>query len=143
MSRCDYTDECNNNWGLIRWLGAVKSAIYGRRGQQFLRELIETLDAMPEKRLIADELEADGAVCALGAVGQRRGIRLDQLDPYDPESVAHAFRISPTLVREITYVNDESYIRPSEDPAERRWTIVREWAKSHIEKPIEQTEVKP
>ena len=70
MSRSGYSDECDG-WDLIRWRGAVASAIRGQRGQAFLREMLSALDAMPEKRLISEELERDGEVCAMGAVGQR------------------------------------------------------------------------
>jgi hypothetical protein len=37
MSRSGYSDDLEN-WSLIRWRGAVASAIRGRRGQAFLRE---------------------------------------------------------------------------------------------------------
>lgn len=60
MSRSGYTEDCDDNWQLIRWRGAVASAIRGKRGQAFLRELLAALDAMPEKRLIADALVFDG-----------------------------------------------------------------------------------
>lgn len=59
MSRHGYTDSCDDNFALIRWRGAAKSAIRGKRGQAFLRELLAALDAMPEKRLIARELVDD------------------------------------------------------------------------------------
>ena len=34
MSRSGYTDECDG-WELVRWRGAVNSAIRGKRGQAF------------------------------------------------------------------------------------------------------------
>lgn len=37
MSRSGYTDDCDDQWALIRWRGAVNSAIKGKRGQQALR----------------------------------------------------------------------------------------------------------
>ena len=63
MSRSGYDDYdgCENpEWALIRWRGAVHSALCGKRGQAFLREMALALDEMGEKRLIADELEAHG-----------------------------------------------------------------------------------
>jgi hypothetical protein len=60
MSRSGYTEECEDNWQTIRWRGAVKSAIRGKRGQAFLREMLAALDAMPEKRLIAGDLVFKG-----------------------------------------------------------------------------------
>jgi hypothetical protein len=46
MSRSGYSDD-HSEWDLIRWRGAVASAIRGKRGQAFLRELLVALDAMP------------------------------------------------------------------------------------------------
>lgn len=125
MSRSGY-DYDGDNWDLIRWRGAVNSAIRGRRGQRFLRELVEALDALAERELIADELEADGAYCALGAVGARRGIPLADLDPYDRERVAEVFGIAPALAAEVMFMNDE-IVWQREKRAER-WALVRDWA---------------
>ena len=60
MSRSGYVDGDDDQWASIRYRGAVKSAIRGRRGQAFLREMLAALDAMPEKRLIAGDLVFDG-----------------------------------------------------------------------------------
>ena len=133
MSRSGYTDECENTWDMIRWAGARKSAVRGRRGQAFFRDLIAALDAMPEKALIANELEADGEVCALGALGRQRGMDMEDLDPEDAEVVAAAFGISETLARETVYINDEDG-RRGETP-EERWKRVREWAERQLLKP--------
>ena len=66
MSRSGYTDECDG-WELVRWRGAVNSAIRGKRGQAFLNEMVTALDAMQEKRLVSGLLETgDGDCCALG-----------------------------------------------------------------------------
>src|ERR1700722_1111238 len=90
MSRSGYNDDCEQ-WALICWRGAVNSAIKGARGQAFLAELIAALDALPEKRLIATELEQEGAVCAIGAVGRARGVDMSKLDPDNPERVSSTF----------------------------------------------------
>jgi hypothetical protein len=58
MSRSGYSDE-GDHWDMIRWRGAVKSAMRGKRGQAFLRELRDTLDAMPEKRLVSGAFRRD------------------------------------------------------------------------------------
>ena len=66
MSRSGYSDDCDT-WPLICWRGAVASALRGKRGQQFLIELRDALDAMPEKRLIAEQLQdGTGCHCTLG-----------------------------------------------------------------------------
>lgn len=126
MSRHNYSDDLDQ-WDLIRWRGQVASAIRGKRGQRLLLDLIAALDAMPEKVLIAEDLiDAEGDVCALGAVGVRRGISMGKLDPEEPETVAEAFDIAEQLAREIAYVNDEGG-RYGETPQER-WRRVRAWA---------------
>jgi hypothetical protein len=130
MSRSGYNDYDGDNWDLIRWRGAVTSAIKGRRGQAFLKEMLAVLDAMPEKRLASDELEHQGEVCALGAVGRARQIDMSKIDPHDPPQVAPAFGISEALAREIVYVNDEGCW--GVDTPEKRFERVRTWVVSQI-----------
>jgi hypothetical protein len=60
MSRSGYTDDQEDQWAFIRYRGAVTSAIRGKRGQAFLREMLASLDAMPDKRLITGALVFDG-----------------------------------------------------------------------------------
>src|SRR5437879_4918550 len=97
MSRSGYSDDGDNDWGLICWRGAVASAIKGKRGQEFLYEMLHALAALPERKLIANDLEAEGSVCALGAVGKARGIDMKGIDPEDREKVAEVFGIAPAL----------------------------------------------
>ena len=108
MSRSGYMDDCEQ-WDLIRWRGQVASAIRGKRGQAFLLEMWKAIQMLPEPKLIANELEADGAVCAIGAVGKVRGVDLSALDPEDYEGIAEAFGIPHQLAQEIMYFNDECY----------------------------------
>lgn len=129
MGRSGYSDSCEG-WELIRWRGAVKSAIRGKRGQEFLTKLVAALDALPEKRLIADELQtADGDVCAIGSVGKMQGIDMSKLDPYESDEVAAAFDISPALVKELSYINDDWTWRGT---PEERFLTVRKWAVSKL-----------
>lgn len=108
MSRSGYSDDCDDEWALIRWRGAVASAIRGKRGQAMLREMVLALDALPEKRLAAGELVTEGGdCCALGAVGLSRGLDMAPIDPHDLDSVAEAFNLTNALVAEIAYHNDE------------------------------------
>jgi hypothetical protein len=164
VSRSGYSEDMDDQWALIRWRGAVNSAIRGKRGQSFLRELLAALDAMPQKALIADELAtADGEFCALGVVGAARGIDMEKIDPHDPESVAPAFGIAEALAREIVYHNDEAcddwmwcdieiagpmrpwlYERhrvsrsmPDPNAAEKRWRHMRAWVAEQIAKESE------
>jgi hypothetical protein len=107
VSRSGYSDDCDG-WALIRWRGAVASAIRGKRGQSALREIVEALDALPNKRLASDSLvNADGEYCTLGALGRARGLDMGPIDPEDREAVAANFGISEALAAEIMYENDQ------------------------------------
>jgi hypothetical protein len=124
MSRANYSEDLDN-WDLIRWRGQVASAIRGKRGQGFLGDLLVALDSLPEKRLIADDLEnEEGEVCAIGALGKARGIDMKRIDPEEPEVVAAVFGIAEQLAREIVYMNDEYF--DTETPEERH-RVMRKW----------------
>lgn len=131
MSRSGYSEEGDyDQWQNIRWRGAVTSAFRGRRGQEFLREMMVALDALPEKRLVERELEADGQVCALGAVGRARGLDMSRIDPEDHDTVAGKFGVAHAMACEIMYYNDEGSYR-SETP-EDRFVRMRKWVVSAI-----------
>lgn len=161
MSRSGYSEDCDG-WDLVRWRGAVASAIRGARGQAALRELLAALDALPEKRLAADSLmTAEGEFCTLGALGKARGIDLASIDPDDRQAVAEAFGVAEALAAEIMYLNDEHIstyhwvTEHLEGPArpgypdfgrlqrtvcvedngapERRWHYMRNWVAKQIE----------
>lgn len=148
MSRSGYTDDCYDMWELIRWRGAVKSSIRGKRGQAFLRELLDALDDMPEKRLIAHSFGEAGAYCTLGAIGAKRGVTMpkvstdwrgaadDEFDPEDSDGIREAARtalgIPDALAAEIMFENDEGGW--NETP-EARWQRMRAWAAKRIKEP--------
>lgn len=91
-----------------------------------MRKLLAALDAMPEKRLITDEIsDGHGGVCALGAVDPNA-----KVDQDDSKAVAAHFGIAPALAAEIVYENDEG-VRRVEDP-EERWERMRAWVKKQI-----------
>ena len=124
MSRSGYSDDCDG-WSLICWRGAVESALRCKRGQEFLKQLADSLDEMPVKRLIAHDLEAHGEFCTIGVLGAKRGVDMAKLDPNDREEVAGVFGIAPAMAAEIVFMNDEgSYL--AETP-EQRWTRMRKW----------------
>lgn len=128
MSRSGYSEDIDN-WDLIRWRGQVTSAIKGKRGQQLLKEMAVALDEMPDKKLITGELKQNGSYCALGVVGAKRGIDLDNFDPDNSEEIADRFNIAHQLAKEIAYMNDEvcGYKTPEE-----RWAYMRDWVERLI-----------
>jgi hypothetical protein len=128
MSRSGYSDDLEQ-WSLIRWRGQVKSAIRGKRGQKFFLDLLAALDAMPEKRLIANSLgTAGGEVCALGALGPAKGANLAEIDTYDYDGLGELFGIAPQLAQEVMNENDECYA----SSPEQRWQRMREWALGNL-----------
>ncbi len=129
MSRSGYSDDCGG-WDLICWRGAVNSALRGKRGQAFLVELRDALDAMPEKRLVADTLEADGQFCTLGVLGAKRGVDMSTIDAHCGEAVSEAFEIAPAMAAEVVFENDECRWN---ETTEQRWQRMRKWIDSHIQ----------
>lgn len=132
MSRSGYSDD-HDNWELIKWRGMVASAVRGKRGQRLLSELAAAMDAMPEKRLIAHELQnEDGEHCALGVVGAARGIDLSKIDPDAPEQVSADFDIAECLAQEIVFINDDDFGWDRGETPEKRWQRVRKWVDEQI-----------
>ena len=132
MTRSGYQDDLDQ-WDLIRWRGAVESAMRGKRGQAFLREMLAALDALPEKALDASVIVQQGekpGCCAMGAVAIARGIEADALkiDPEDPEAVGKLFNISRAMAQEIAFYNDEW----GHETPEARWERMRRWVERKI-----------
>lgn len=123
MSRSGYSEDLDP-LALGRWRGIIASATRGKRGQQFFRDVIAALDALPEKKLTRNALEKDGAVCTLGALGRFRALELSNLDTYDHEQLGEVFGVAHQLAQEVMYVNDEWRY----DSEEQRWVRVRAWA---------------
>lgn len=114
MSRSGYSDDYDDPLALGRWRQAVKRAIEGKRGQALLRDLLLTLDAMPDKRLYTGSFAtADGEFCTLGAHAARKGVKVDDLgdieDGCDTAIVGARFGIAPAMAAEIMYMNDENF----------------------------------
>ncbi len=130
MSRSGYSDGLDQ-WDLIRWRGQVASATRGKRGQALFRDLLAALDAMPEKVLIAHELEKDGEVCALGALGKARQLNMQDVDPEEPDQVAAMFNIASQLAQEIVYHNDEGGMY--DETTQHRWQRMRAWVAAQIQ----------
>ena len=131
MSRCGYSDDLDQR-DLAMWRGHVASAIRGKRGQELLRDMRLALDAMPEKRLIRDELEEDGEVCALGAVGRYRKLDLTEVDGHDHERLGSLLNVAPCLVQEVEFINDEWGLHNSSP--EQVWQSVSGWVDKMLAK---------
>lgn len=135
MGRSGYVDDCDEDYNnsLFLYMRAVENALHGKRGQKFLRELIAALDAMPEKKLIREELELEtGEVCALGSVGKARGIDMRDIDTTDRRALAKTFGIAPSMAGEIMFQNDDDFNWVGTETDEQRWTRIRKWAVDNL-----------
>ena len=133
MSRHGYADKYEGNLDLYRQ--AVKRAIEGKRGQAFLREMRDALDAMPNKRLQADMLadSKTGECCAMGSVAFARGMNVDNIDAEFVPGIGTLFGIATSLAQEIAYENDEYRIYGKGPPTpEERWQHMRKWVEKNI-----------
>lgn len=135
-------DEDFNNQAML-WEANQERSLRGRRGQAALRELESALLALPEKRLIADELENErGEVCAVGALAKYKGHENpmigDAFGDNDELSVneGEIERVTVQLAEEmgmphlvalaVVYQNDDSYVIVT---PEQRYDKVLRWAR--------------
>lgn len=118
MSRIIYDEWDEEDWGLRagRWFGRVRSSFLGRKGQNALRETEAALLALPQKRLIANELCDGSDVCVLGAVGLVKGITakdLQGLGELDCDEISEwaekNLGFKPTLAWVLHEWNDEDF----------------------------------
>ena len=162
VSRSGYYDDgdCDSTEDFLRmcaWTGNVRRHLGGRRGQAFLWELYQALEALPQHELITGALvDRTGACCSLGAVAVARGVPvpeelgvaafdefgavLEDSDFYDAAS--GLLDIHEMMAREVMYQNDDCdefhYVPgpPSdrygsaprrEETPAERWQRMREW----------------
>ena len=154
MSRSGYSDDYGDDdpFALGRWRAAVESAMRGRRGQAFLREILTSLDALPDKEPGAKSfVPAGGPVCTLGSVAMARGLDVSEHEPEEGDddrintkSVAATFGIANAMACEIMYMNDDVYGHtwkppgvegPLEKPEHARWRQMRAWVARNIRQP--------
>jgi hypothetical protein len=145
VSRSGYNEGDDSDYPVALYRSAVDRAMRGRRGQAFLRELLTSLDELPVKELVQNDLVSDGGVCALGAVAEHRNLDVSELEPEDADQVALTFGIAESMAREIVWENDEcggstwttpkeAWERPvriPETPAQR-WERMRAWVVRQI-----------
>ena len=145
MSRSGYSDDLDQ-WDLIRWRGAVASAVRGKRGQAFLKEMESALLALPKKRLISSSFASGGEVCAIGSVvlsrklagGVDRQTALKEIEAEWPEEIEECGEVASSklnlagaLANEIMWINDDDY---SETTPEKRYEAVLVWVREGIKK---------
>jgi hypothetical protein len=124
------------------WYANLHRTMLSERGQAFLWELHEALDALPQKRLFQGALQQGSEVCAIGAVGLKRCMDLDALDRHERDELAEAFGVSSMMVQEIAYWNDQGMEACllgltdggifKENTPEDRFGFVRAWVVSWL-----------
>jgi hypothetical protein len=133
MSRHGYVDDFGDLDSQLqqgRWRAIIASATRGKRGQRFFLELVKALDALPVKELVEGHLEtAEGAVCALGALGIYKGVDIKAIDTEDWTKLGETFDVAEQLTQEVMWENDE--MGHSTTPAQR-WQYMRAWAMGQL-----------
>lgn len=90
--RISYSEDEDFPGQFALWEANSRRSLAGKKGQAALRELEQALLALPEKKLIANKLQdAEGQVCALGALAKYKGRELavlgsdeeDEWEDYD------------------------------------------------------------
>lgn len=122
MSRAGYHEaDGEDDLAIYGYQANVRRCIAGRRGQAFMWELYQALEAIPSRELITRALvdTSTGAMCSLGAVAVQRKLAIpaelcttgapdDEPDDYEfAEAMGPMFGIKDMLAREIMYENDE------------------------------------
>lgn len=140
MSRLYCEDDYDYRQEGLR-AGWIRSAIRGKRGQSFLRELVTALDALPSPELSCGALEdlATGCCCAFGAVRRLRGPESVKLwfhpeeEDTSPDDLAKPFGVSLTLAWAVVQANEDMNESNTEQGRRRRWADVRAWAMRHLQ----------
>lgn len=100
--RLNYTDDEDfpGQFGLFQ--GNCARSVASKAGQAALKRLEAALLALPEKRLIREELQDyDGNVCALGALARQEGVLPDvhaDDNDADPDEFGRTVLMFPRLV---------------------------------------------
>src|SRR5262245_16738600 len=75
----------------MRWRGAVHAAIFGKRGQAFLTELLAALDALPEKKLLVYRVSPCQAILREPSTAPRDCPSALDCSPNQPRHTAHRY----------------------------------------------------
>ena len=105
--RISYSDEEDYPGQHDLWQGNCMRSIKGKKGQAALRELEQALLALPDKRLIANELETpDGDVCAIGALAKHRCFTPKADPEYEMEMVGVELGMPELVAWKVVALND-------------------------------------
>lgn len=132
--RISWSDEEDRPGQFDLWQANCRRSLNGRAGQEALRDLESALLAMPEKRLIVDDLAVDGEVCAVGALMRARGVpqgRLEEISGDDDTDVlaAKEARVPRLVGWKLVELNDYEleHVTP-----EQRYERVLDWVRERL-----------
>lgn len=103
MSRICWSEDEDYPGQFELWQSNCDRSLLGRRGQNALRELEAALLALPDKRLIAGELDNGDDCCAVGALARTKETLIDS---DDPEEVGIACGMPRLVAWKTVEVND-------------------------------------
>jgi hypothetical protein len=131
MSRISYSDEEDYPGQFELWQGNCRRSLKGRQGQSELVVLRDALLALPDKRLIHGLLvDEEGAVCAIGAYADHKGMDLGMFDPEDSTDEVGIQAGMPSLVAwKVVEMNDMQFRHMT---PEQRYTRMLEWVERQI-----------
>jgi hypothetical protein len=125
--RIGYSEDEDYPGQFELWQANCRRSLQGKAGQTALRELEQALLALPEKRLIAGELEnAEGEVCAIGALVKYRGVEETKADPdCDMEDVGVELGMPRLVAWKVVALNDmeiDGHYVMLEGPIQSSWS---------------------
>lgn len=105
-----------------------------KQSQQFLQEMLRAFDRLPGKRLIASKYQdAQGDVCALGALASFRGLDLATVNANCcSECPSTLFNISHELTRLIVAENDYPSSKNIDISPENRFKHMKKWIRKRL-----------
>lgn len=133
MSRISYCDEEDFAGQFELWQANCRRSLQGKRGQEELRLLRDSLLALPKKRLIHGALidEENGEVCAIGAYARHKGLDLKKYDPEDETDAVGIEAGMPKLAAwKVVEMNDEQY--HSGFTPEQRYEAMLGWVERQL-----------
>jgi hypothetical protein len=115
------------------WFARFRRATQSKRGIARLKEIAAILDAMPQKRLIAEALTKEGDCCFVGAVCKAKNVEMTEgeCDIFDTASAGKDAGIPWTLAWEMAALNDEKLRNLT---PEDRWIAARAWVDDLLRK---------
>lgn len=130
--RIGYSDEEDFPGQFELWQANCQRSLAGAKGQAALKELEAALLALPDKRLIVEQLQdEEGAVCSIGAVVKQRGLSQNDLvsDPDEMEEVGVELGMPRLTAWKIVEMNDIywDFVTP-----EVRYSKMLTWVQSQI-----------